>query len=81
MQPIYYPSYPLHYPAMNRNGYGDQDRFFPFLFPFLLGGVTGLAASPFFFNRPPVYPPYPPAYPVYPTPYPAYPPYPGYRIG
>ncbi|WP_147531769.1 hypothetical protein [Bacillus marasmi] len=53
-------------------GYEDQ-RFIGFgLLPFLAGGALGLAASPFFFNRPccpPPYPPYPP-YPGYPpTPY------------
>jgi hypothetical protein len=49
-----------------RNG-GNQ-RFFPFFgfWPFLAGGLAGLAVSPFLFNRPNYPPPYYPPYPVYP---------------
>lgn len=65
------------YHPVNNNypvGYQDGDRFFPFLAPFLLGGIAGAAiARPNYFP-PMAYPaPFPPPYPV-PTPYPA--PYP-----
>ena len=48
---------------MNYN-YMNQDRFGGFVFPFLLGGVTGAAIAPSFFNNRPnyIYYPYPPIY-------------------
>ena len=66
MHSVYSYRYPqLVYPTFHRS---QQDtRFFPF-FPFVLGGLAGLAVAPFFYR--PYYPPYP--YPqVYPAPYPA----------
>lgn len=46
---------------MYRNyGYQSNDRFVGgFVFPFLLGGVTGAAIAPAFWNRPNYYYPYP----------------------
>lgn len=76
-----YQNYPMYYgpnrpdsnrPRPNPTGNANDDRFVGgFVFPFLLGGVTGAALAPAFFrpgygyNRP-YYPPYPPYYgPVY----------------
>ena len=42
---------------------GTDDRFVPFLAPFLLGGIGGLAVAPLF-ARPPYPVPYPAPYPV-----------------
>lgn len=52
----------------------QDSRFFPF-FPFVLGGLAGLAAAPLFYRPPYYYPPYPAPYPM---PYPAYQPYGSY---
>ncbi|WP_243354503.1 hypothetical protein [Bacillus litorisediminis] len=57
------------YPSFHRSQH--DTRFFPF-FPFVLGGLAGLAVAPFFYR--PYYPPYPYP-PVYPPAYPAYGPY------
>ncbi|MFJ7976222.1 hypothetical protein ACIQZI_11075 [Peribacillus sp. NPDC096379] len=76
MQPYYFPAH-QYYPAVpSRNG--QDERFFPFLLPFVVGGVAGLATGSLLFNnRPPYYLPYPPPAP-YPYPYPPYNPYQGY---
>lgn len=58
-----YPNY-SNYNFKNR--YPNDDRFVGgFVFPFLLGGVTGAALAPNFYrpNYPVYYPPYP--YPPY----------------
>lgn len=44
--------------------YINNDRFGGFVFPFLLGGVTGAALAPNFWNNRPIYYQYPP-YPIY----------------
>jgi hypothetical protein len=81
MQNYYYPTSP-YYPVYRQvpEHLDSDQRFFPFLLPF----VAGLAISPFLFNRP-FYQPYPAPYPVpspyplpVPTPYPSSPGYGGY---
>lgn len=60
--------------TMQQNGKNDERIVGGFVFPFLLGGVTGAALAPAFwnngygYNRPPAYYPYQP----YPYPYPYY---------
>lgn len=82
MQNYYYPTN-VYYPFYREIPmYPDNDqRFFPFLLPaaFLVGGIAGLAISPWLFNRP-FYQPYPYPYPYpYPVPSPTpYPVFPGY---
>jgi hypothetical protein len=63
---------PTHPAIVPRNGTQDE-RFLPFLLPF----VAGLAIGPLLFNRPNYYPPYPPVIYPYPSPYPVYQGYPG----
>lgn len=55
-------NYPVYQNRYNRN-----DRLIGgFAFPFLLGGVTGAAIAPAFWNRPNYYyQPYPQYYPYY----------------
>ena len=53
-------NYPYFYPCQVRNSnnnYSDSndERFFPFLGPFLLGGVTGALVAPAFYNNRPCY--------------------------
>lgn len=67
---------PSHYGQMNTKHYEGQninqdgDRVFPFLAPFLLGGVAGAAIAPAFYRPYPV--PYGPV-PYGPYPYRPYP--------
>lgn len=79
MEYLNYPTYPYYSTYREVPVHHDTDqRFFPFLLPF----VAGLAISPLLFNRP-FYQPFPYPYPVpYPTPYPyqSYPGYTGYPI-
>lgn len=51
----------------NSNIYPNDERFGGFVFPFLLGGVTGAALAPNFWRPPYNRPPYP--YPYQPYPY------------
>lgn len=51
----------------NSNIYPNDERFEAFVFPFLLGGVTGAALAPNFWRPPYNRPPYP--YPYQPYPY------------
>lgn len=51
----------------NRPGRPNDDRLIGgFVFPFLLGGVTGAALAPNFWGPRPGYRPYPAPYPYYP---------------
>lgn len=67
---MYQMNYPNNY-GMNNNyrGYGNNRIAGGFVFPFLLGGVTGAAIAPAFWR--PNYYPYPRPY----MPYPYYGPY------
>lgn len=77
MSYYYYPySYPVTYREVVPVPNEQDQRFFPFLLPF----VAGLAIGPLLFNRPyyapyyAPYPAYPPAYPLsYPPAFPSYP--------
>lgn len=68
------PSYGYYVPSYNTRVSNTNDERLAggFVFPFLLGGVTGAAIAPAFwrpnYNRPPQYYPYPPG--AYPYPYP-----------
>ena len=53
---------------MNYPRYNNDRMVGGFVFPFLLGGVTGAALAPSFWNRPYYYQPYPTPY-YYPYPY------------
>ena len=59
---MYYQNIPTNF----KGQYNNDERFGGFVFPFLLGGVTGAALAPNFW-RPPCRPPYP--YPYQPYPY------------
>nr|WP_230199572.1 penicillin-binding protein [Bacillus testis] len=63
------------HPAQSSYG-SDDERFFPFVLPF----IAGLAIGPLLFNRPccpPYFPPYPPPYPPLAMPIYQQPPYGG----
>lgn len=67
-------SYSLPYNSSSTYSSNNNDRIVGgFVFPFLLGGVTGAAIAPNFWRPPyagrPYYPPYQPYPPYYPRPF------------